>query len=341
VKVRLKYSHASNKTTGTVDIPIQEIAYTTHFPIGEGIEKSVFVLKPKIDKIAIVMDVPDPEEQKGLLVNLWGYVEDAEFTQFSSAPKAAKKATRYKTNVAIGQPDSKHHVLLQADPTNKDTAFVRFEFNPTKLGLSGFAVFKDALTLAFGLDFSYGDLVKHGRVTQVDFACDLLNAEIDELILKAANPAKTHTYHGVSGKLETMYLGLKKNKSSPMLVYNKSQQLQDAKRKPKFGAVACTRVEVTVRTNQNLKKLTTLPNPFGRIYVYCPSPALAPAESHIWTLFLDSCRFRGMDAALSQLPKAERPPYKRALAAAKTVVWRPVQIWKFWPQVLAASGLSP
>lgn len=64
-----------------------------------------------------------------------------------------------------------------------------------------------------------------------------------------------------------------------------------------------------------------------------------PEEAHHWKLFQDSCRYRGLNAALKQLPEAVREKYVEAIHSPDIKVWRPVDIWSFWPEVLNRSGL--
>ncbi len=80
-------------------------------------------------------------------------------------------------------------------------------------------------------------------------------------------------------------------------------------------------------------------NPFLGIAACDLSAACPPVPPHVWRMFQDSCRYRGLNSALAQLPKAERQKYRQALSAAKQPWWEPEQFWEQWQPAIDAVGL--
>jgi hypothetical protein len=345
---RVKPAHASNKTHAidcTITIPKKDVSYTVKVQTGEGVSRTIYVLKPKIDKITLLFNGLTPEEEKSLPPWLWDLVEDDDFPQYMTAPqKITKGGSRYKTNV-IYRTKASRDVLIQADPKKtsgkKAPAFVRLEFNPSKLGPEGMAELADCIKFIFANHITMHQLFLASRVSRIDVACDLVNVASDELLVSTPASGKSHVYYGETGKHETTYLALKKGKSSPQKFYDKAQQLLDADRDQKFGDAAHTRFEKLAAPNIPVTKLVGLKNVFEKFDVRFPVEHHAPGEPYVWALFLDSCRQCGAMTALDKLPETLRPSYQKALDATKHVIWKPTKIWSDWPEVLATSGFLP
>jgi len=346
---KLSSQGASNKPSAIdcteIKIPKKDVAYRVEIPI-EGDEKRVvYVLKPKIDKITLLFDGVSASDQETMPAWLWGLVEDPDDDQWANAPTKTSYGSKYKTNIVFA-PIPGHKVLVQAEPKGKlkkgkkAPAFMRLEFNPAKLGADGMAKLKNAVEQVFADHVSFEKFLVASRVSRVDVACDLVNVATDEVVARSYKAGKSLVYHGKSGKLETAYFAVKKKKSSPQKIYNKARQLTDVQRQEKFPGIPHTRVESTIKTNIAVAKLAAIENPFLSLDVRFPTKSHAPEQPYVWQLFLDSCRFRGMDAALAQLPEPLRTSYKDALDATKGVLWKPADIWQGWPQVLAESGLG-
>lgn len=317
----------SNKT---IKLPLQLIA--------DGNGDRWKILIPKIDKLSITYDIPTNEHQV-VKEMLWGLMKEGDL--FSSAK--ASKANRYKTRAILTHPMTGREILIEVDPkaAKANVPFVRLEFNPDKLGPEGVSFVQQQLEAIFLGNHPWQAIATSGKVTRIDLALDLLNIPIDQLVVSSTKGGKSHCYYSAAGALETAYLEIKGKKAGPKVVYDKAQQLADAKRNPKFEGVPHTRIEVHVKTQRSIAKLGTLPNPFVGLDVSYPAFVGKPSgQEHHWNHFLDSVRYRGRDGALALIPDAAtRNAYADALDAAQKAFWRPAKLWERWPAVLAASGL--
>jgi hypothetical protein len=335
-----RQANKSNKTDDAVKLPIARLAYSVEIPDKGKQKRTIYVLKPLIDKLSFVCHLPTQEEHDGIGAWLWGLAKDDDYPQFQPAPSKVGFGSRYKKNVIFTAASTGRHVLIQADPKKQEAASMRFEFNPAKLGRKGLIELQEAAPAIFGGHHDFSWVIANAYRVKIDVACDILNVGIDSLIFQSAKAGKSITYHGVSGRPETTYLGLLYGKPGPLKSYNKAQQLWDADRPPQFGDLPHTRIEVTVRTKLRIGELDQLPNQFEKIKVVCPWIGQAPDEPHVWMLFLDSCRLRGLTGALKRIPEGSRPAYAAALAEAKQLIWDPKKLWGFWQEALAIAGLS-
>lgn len=328
IHLKLKSGAASNKAS---IVPLQSIAYS--------VDGGVKVLKPVIDKLSLTYDLPQCDHQpvKEKLLDL-----SKEGEPFSPAKV---KTTRYQTRVHLTHPMTGHSILIQADPkpSKKSVPFMRFDYNPAKLGPEGIVFLRDRLEEVLPGNHPWKAIATGCKVTRIDVAVDVLKAPIDQLVIWSAKSGKSHCYYSASGVLETAYLEVKSGKAGTTTAYNKGQQLIDKKRDPKFGDVPHTRIEVHVKTARSIVKLAGLPNPFGKLQVGYPALVGTPPEQwHHWRHFLDSVRFRGEAAALSMIESGElRQAYASGLKAAQDEFWKPSKLWLTWPEVLTKSGLLP
>ncbi|TDI65643.1 MAG: hypothetical protein E2O90_07015, partial [Alphaproteobacteria bacterium] len=117
----------------------------------------------------------------------------------------------YVVSVKLVEPTTQQAILIQAKPKSEKTkSFMRFEWNPSKLGPDGMAFFRKRFTEIFEGTFTYADLLQQGKVTRVDVAVDLMNVSIDDVLIVTKTPEKSHVYYGIDGGTETMYLGASK-----------------------------------------------------------------------------------------------------------------------------------
>lgn len=332
VNLLIKSGHVSNKTK----VNITDIAYS---PVT--LEKhKAYILKPKIDKISITYAVNDIEDQKGIKTLLWNAVKDESSPHFQNAVFKKGSPKRYGTNVNLIDPTSKKSVLIQADPNKAGNRFLRFEFNPSKLGKTGMAFFRDHLPEFLAQHYTYKSIAEDGRITRIDIACDLIDVPMAMLVYQGGKPKKQIVYIGENGEIETIYPAKKSaTKPSDVKMYDKKQERLDKGHNPQYGQVPHTRLEVRKETILPIAKLAKLQNPFKKIAIFAPGGGEPPEQDHHWKLFFEICRIKGIQAALNILPKELQSEYESALKKAKSEFWRPGKLWSFWSKVLDASGL--
>jgi hypothetical protein len=279
----------------------------------------------------------EPEEVKGLKQLIIGAIKDESEPAFKAAQKPI--GSPYTINCHIVLPGGANTVFMQAAPeSKKKMAFFRFDFNPNTIGPSGVDAFRDLLEGILQPNFSYADIVKFGRMTRLDVACDILGVPIADLLLSTGKLGKTVAYYGVDGVLETSYLGKKKG-ITPFRVYNKTQEQLDKGIDPEYGLYPHLRCEASVIPQKPLYTLAAIANPFEELDIFRIAQATPPEAHHNWVHFADSCRQRSISGALNVIPEAVRSGYEMALGQSKIGIWQPQRVWEKWGKVVAESGL--
>lgn len=337
VSYKVKSSSLSNKPKGEKEVYVDNVLYMKKVSSVD----TVYFLTPKIDFLSIVFPILDPEAQEaqeGIVNLLVGLVKSVDATEFEDDKKPY--APGYTQNIALTDPNSGARIRIQAQPKKPNWSFLRFELNPAKLGVEGLAFFKDKLLDFLLGQWTYADIATKGKVSRVDLACDVINCTISDLVVRTTVPGKSHAYFGIDEEVETIYLGMKGKKNSPQYAYNKRQDLMDKKRNPKYGGIPWTRIEKRIMANRPITKLCDIEsNPLEVFQVFYPDLASPPEKPHHWTFFADSCRQRGIEAALDHLPKGLKKAYKQALDSSGDGFWRPNELWAAWPKALEVSGL--
>lgn len=337
----VKDGGASNKPES---LAVKLIAY--------GYGSGFAALRPVIDKITITFDIPTHEDQQGIKTFLVGAKEDGSLLK---APPAYGKSN-YGWRLLLPVPGTGENLLLEAgppkpkNPETKSAPFLRFEFNPAKLGADGVRYIREWLRDCVLLDqYLWSDIATKGRVTRLDVAVDLLGVRTENLLVSSQakaggeKPFKRVSYHSLAGRLETIYPQFRKGSLSPFCIYDKKQELADTGHDAKFGWLSHARVEARKQPNRPIATLHKMSNPFAGLTVSDPTGKVDPPEApHAWSFFLDSCRVHGLEHALSQLPtESLKASYAKAYDEADRRVWRPEKLWNFWPKTLAESGLFP
>lgn len=298
-------------------------------------------LKPVLDKLSCVFDILDLGIQKEVHLRLKDLLGNSAVPEYQQASFKTYMLGNYAMSVKLVEPNTQQPILIQAQPkTEKTKSFMRFEWNPSKLGPDGMAFFRKRLTQIFEGSFTYADLLQDGKVTRADAAVDLVNVSIDDVLIVTETPEKSHVFYGIDGGIETIYLGASKyNKMGHTAIYDKQQQLDDVGRTEKFGGVPLTRIEARSKTLTPIVNLPLLPNPFKEINLMMPVEVEPPEKNHHWMFFLDSCRYRGIEGALAKLPDALVPKYTEALELSIHASWDTDKIWSYWGEALEKTGL--
>lgn len=199
---------------------------------------TVYFLQPKIDGLTVVLPIKDKSAQAAIMSHLIGLVKEQE-QPFSEAKKPYPSG--YQKNVDLIDPSSGERILLQAKPKKPGFNFMRFDFNPAKLGKHGISFLKKSLAYGFPGIFDYSDVATAGKVTRLDVACDVLNCSISNLLVRRKGGGKSHAYFGIDDEIETIYLGISKGqKNSGNYAYNKRQDLRDKGFPKQFSGIPCT-----------------------------------------------------------------------------------------------------
>lgn len=328
----IKIGHTPSNKTRKYPVQLTARAYK----YGEG-ANTVRVLKPIIDKISIVVPIDDPDERSGYEKQIIELSKDKNVPEFEDV---SAKGKRYRYSMKWRHAQTKQTVLIQAHPHSSTAVnFLRFEFNPNKLRASGIKAFKEMLWDSFSQkNLNYGYLIEHARFTRLDIACDFVNARAADLIVQGQGKGKKVVYYSAQNDMETTYLDKPKKKPSKAKVYDKLQQQTDMENATDYEGVIHARVEIS-HSGTELKKLGNIQNILKRVTVIHPLEAPVGIKPWVWGLFLDSCRYRGIGAALEGLPEDMRGKARGVIKKAETDTWRPLDLWEFWSDTVDKSDL--
>lgn len=168
---------------------------------------------------------------------------------------------------------------------------------------------------------------------------------MEDLLLDSTKPGVKHVYFGKSGSTQTVYLNTTP-KGSNLYAYDRKAKLNAQTEDgigngSVFGKAKYTRIECRLSPNKSASKLGGAYNPLKKLMLLDIEAPEPPEEPHHWELFKDSCRYRGLAGALELLPPPVRQSYEQALDDAKGILWRPEELWKFWPEALDSAQLVP
>lgn len=300
---------------------------------------TVYFLQPKIDGLTVVLPINDQSARAAIVSHLIGLCDEGD-KHFTEAKKPYPSG--YQKNIDLTDPSSGERILIQAKPKKVGVSFMRFDFNPAKLGKQGISFLRKSLAYGFPGVFDFSDIATIGKVTRMDVACDILNCSISNLLVRIKGGGKSHAFFGIDDEIETIYLGIPKGqKNSGNYAYNKRQDLLDKSLPRQFSGIPYTRIETRIKNLQcPVTSLTKLDkNPFDKFEVFFPTLVKAPEQKHHWTFFIDSCWHRGIEAALEVLPDPMRKKYASALAQSTDGFWQPDKLWAALPSAIMKSGI--
>lgn len=285
-------------------------------------------ITPFIDKISVVLTVPQGEDAYAIHSSIWAQLDD------KAAFKRAKAWGPFQVGVRLPLPSvlkEKKWPLLHYRHGEHQALQFRVEFSPVDLGPQGLGEFHGQLISL--VPDGWGYFVEHGRVTMIEVTVDLPNISVGQFHLVPQQGPSSMVWK-VNGQLETLVLG--KAKGNQTKVYDRGKKRLALGQT--WTASPTTRVERRLRLNVPLGELGMLSNPFASMQMVAIPTEPPPGEiksAYVWTLFLDSVSVRGLSTALKLLPKGKRTMYRQWLLAHPTSWWKPADIWSKWPAVLA------
>ncbi len=299
-----------------------------------------YITIPLIDKIAINVDIPhftkdDKKQFRGKLYEEWkrkreGLEPNSPLEKCKIYP-SKKRVPRYNRYYKI-------HLLNCADPvhlfiyTKKNAkSFLRFEFNPHKLGRAGINSFKKWYDTQMAGHHTFKKLCETKRaITRLDVAIDVYGIHVSDLIFKNELKYKSTKWFGTDDMVETVYPRSKPGKTSSFIVYDKLREFQGKNTSHKgeadalswnqeklfTGEWAITRIEKHIKNPAySLNELSKLSFDahFSSLKIFLPlDPLKYPDAKYYWKIFLDSVRHRGLESALSLIPAKKRGLYIKA-----------------------------
>ena len=214
--------------------------------------------------------------------------------------------------------------------------FLRIEYSPRKAGESGCVRLVRILEEATDNDIDA--LRAHMRRTRIDFAVDVYRARLDRCLLDDSRlrAGKVVHYYG-AGSHETQSFGLRMH--SHMTIYDKATQLRENPSARGPHPASRMRIEYSLKNTFGLEAREIEFNHFAGLRVW---DVMRPECSTDWEWlhFVDACRVRGVEAALTCISDPrQRATFRRRLYHCRAAWWNPQAIWAGLDGTLAATSL--
>jgi hypothetical protein len=297
-------------------------------PIVSTKDLQIKVSELKVDKLSLTLNIDDPQERKDTEQNIREATLNDKSSDFSFFPQWTKG---YQSSVGVVL-NTHSTLLIQANPKLENMPFFRVEFNPATAGKTGTLIAKDIID--FFLLKGFNQMAKYGNISRIDLAVDVLNVKVDELLAESTGSKKSGMWCGPRGNIETLYIGSKYS-NWRACIYDKKHCLKE-KGLP-YPHHETTRIECQIKPKCSVNELSKIKNSFKRVNIYnCGNGSELPKSlKMMWNTFLDSCRYRGAQAALMLIQdRNARKKYRDLLIQHLAVPWfDPDEIWKQWPSV--------
>ncbi len=202
-----------------VGVQLTARAYSYHRPTGF----LVSVLKPKIDRLSLTFDIQGELTRKKVRDHLHSQALSDSPVVTLWQKQTDWGASKYYRSYAVSV-GAKNTVLVQHTSMSAKHRFLRFEFNPHRVGPNGLDVLRKHLPVIAGGLVSYENLATEGRITRIDIAVDLVNIDLEDLLIATSKPGVVAGYFSPSGKAETKYLNVN-TKGSNLYVYDRKAKL--------------------------------------------------------------------------------------------------------------------
>lgn len=226
--------------------------------------------------------------------------------------------------------------------------FIRLEWNPRKARLVDPHSWQCVMHLLSELipGFTQDSLLNSACITRMDLAFDLYGQHVNALqifsLLRRAFSG--HYVHGPAGTTNAIEIG-RPDGDKYLRVYNKRLERQitqiEVIASPTIGSRVIrrrrswTRFELQLRDVGSFARLEAMANPFAGFTVRTVDQIATLANGYIAGWFLDSCRFRGVHAALSTIQNQRaRTKYANLVRQAEPPHWWDAEI--LWLEMPAA-----
>ena len=254
--------------------------------------------------------------------------------------KSAKytKGERYKHSFII-ELGNNTHCLAQFKPLQECNAAFRFELNPAHAGHTGINILQNYLIQFFGE--STEELMRQAFFSSLDIAADISYVNVDDLMIFREKTKRSAMYWGENGKVETVYLGSPRS-DKQIKAYNK--RVEALENRNIDLTEEKTRVECSLRPrNCQLSDLLKIDNPFAGLHMLQTDDSTITNTSDLTRMFIDSCRYRGMAAALERVHSLERRTQLRSrfVKRYKANWWNVETLWNTFGNAIYSLNLFP
>jgi hypothetical protein len=227
--------------------------------------------------------------------------------------------------------DEENHCVVQYSPRGRNTNFTRLEWNPAKVGARGMNRIRNFLAECLP---SIDEAINNARITRIDLAFDVWRVHIDSILIFAGSrKPNSRAYFQSNGRLNALEIGLRKSNRF-FKVYDK--RLNDIENGKRRIAGSKTRFELSLKDIGGWAQLETMQNPFPFYSVLMLVNIGGVSTDHTWQWFVDSCKGRGAQAAISLIQdRRQRKAYQSALRELDPPNWfDPDSLWSELPDAL-------
>jgi hypothetical protein len=274
-----------------------------------------------IDRFSLTFPVSSRELQHRIEGLFDGCADSAIVERVRYGELLARYYFAYTLPLAWGQ-----SAIIQLAPRDSRMNFLRLEFNPNHPGPAQehpFLMLEDILRRVWPA-FSSAPVLERARVSRVDFAVDIHDVHIDRLGICHSTRSVSSRIFERGGQTTGIYLGARKSKHY-VAIYDKKVEASDCR-----GITLereCTRVESCSRDIGRLSALSNMRNPFELFTLHLYPPYNQVDHEHVH--FFDSCRYRGVQAALYLIQnRRKRAAYRAWLSeTCRLSWWHPDVIW--------------
>jgi hypothetical protein len=284
-----------------------------------------------IDRLCMTLDIP--KSHHAATIANFKKAEDC-----GDGEKPKKKVGKYDYSLHLTGDTEEGQILIQCSPSNPSYRFFRIEFNPSKANLWNLK--KNINNIVPG---GYENLMNTGLVTRIDFTVDISYLDATDIIASHSK-IEVESLYAKNGSIESKYLGASSSNHQTLLYDKVAEIVHSNKKKPKglksqVPPNKLLRVEYRhLKSYCTLQEHETLKNPFVDLTLIA-FPELKSEKQYdpLWTLFLVTCRYKGVKNALSYFNENDKAIYlKRLKAEGKTDWWNPKKIWEGLPAAIAS-----
>lgn len=253
--------------------------------------------------------------------------------------KYLNTSAHYHTKVELLFPDDtfvqNNTALLEMNPRNPATPFLRLDYNPEKISL-------EALTTCLNAIMPQGSInpvFDHGNVTRLDIAVDIKQVFPYQIILDYFK-TRFRTVYLESGMVGSIYIG-KDVGETQLYMYDKFKEMKDKKYQIKemsdyqFPTDCLTRIELRHRPKGLTKfaDLFHLPNLFEPMLIVGTPPQVKGDIG--FNVMRDLCVHKGLRHTVNKFPKAERLKFADKLEGCGKADFLDIhQLWSTLPNSL-------
>lgn len=306
-----------------------------------------------IDWLSLTLSINNSYHNE-VMDRLHGLAVDGVIFREENAHSGLFKSYRTAYHIKLNQ---KEFCTIQVRPHIPSHRFMRIEWNPNKAQKAHIDSWHYIQNILSECIPSYSfDLITNANITRIDLSFDLRRIPIESLLVFAtlrknfsARYLQFHEKFGKTGRLNALEIG-RSDGDQYLLIYDKNLERETRQssgiphssvdsQNPRTAhriKASRTRFELRLRSVGTWGDLNSISNPFERYTVISHINAGCVKNDHHWQFFIDSCKWRGAQAALSLIEnRRERTCYRDALQVLDPPTWwSPEQIWVELPNAV-------